>query len=177
MGFKENKCFFSLYSGQESREIILKSAFKDDFFDVFAGKIEYKEPLKATVKLGSKLYDVLYFDEGVNFVISEKLYQLLIDNKITGWKTYPVNIEGFIETYYGFQIIGRSGELIKPKEEGFYKGYRFDIGTWDGSDFFSPERTHLRFMTLKLKRLLEGNNITNIYIDNIKDIEAYSLGG
>lgn len=168
--------FYSLQSGQEFKEIILKSTFKDDFFDVFAGKREYNETIKTSVKLGSKLYDVLYFDEGVNFVISEKLYQLLKNNNITGWQTYSVNIEGFTEAYYGFQIIGRSGALIVPEKEGFYKGCRFNIDTWDGSDFFSPKGTYLRFITPKLKRLLEANNVTNIEIDNIKDIEAYSFG-
>lgn len=168
--------FYSLQSGNEFKEVILHSTFKDNFFDVFPGKITYSEPINTSIKLGDYIYDILSFDDGVNMVISEKLYQLLNDNNITGWQTYPVNIKDVTETYYGFQITGRSGKLIEPKEPGFYKEVKFDIATWDGSDFFSPERTHLRFMTPKLKKLLEDNNVTNIDIDNIKDIEAYSLG-
>ncbi len=176
MGSNKTKDFFSLHSGQKKNEIILHATFTDDSFKVSSGEIEYSKPLFTNIKLGNKLYDVLFFDDGVNMVISERLFRLLKNNNITGWKTYPVSINNVKNKYYGFQIIGKSDKLIEPRDEGFYKGYKFDVNTWDGSDFFSPNDTNLRFITEKLKVLLENNEVTNIDIDNIKDIEAYSFG-
>ncbi len=174
MGFKNE--FYILLSGQEPYEIVLNSNFEDDFYEVFSGNIFYSKPVETNIKLGKYLYDVLSFDDGVNMAISERLYLLLKENHITGWKTYPLSIENVKDKYYGFQITGRSGGLLEPKEQGFYKGYDFNIDTWDSSDFFSPKDTHLRFITQRLKALLKGNDITNIDINNIKDVEAYSFG-
>lgn len=174
MDFKKE--FYSLQSGQEKSEIILNSNFEDDFYNVFSGNVTYTKPIETSVKSGKYFYDVLSFDDGINMVISKRLYELLKQNNITGWKTYPISIKNIKHKYYGFQITGRSDELIEPKEHGFYKGYNFNMDSWDGSDFFSPRGTHLRFMTPRLRSLLKDNTITNIDIDNIKDIDGYSLG-
>jgi hypothetical protein len=159
MESKSKNNFYSLLSGQKSSEVILCSNFENDFFDVFAGKIRYKEPLKTNVKLGSKLYDILSFDDGVNIAMSEKLYRLLNKNDITGWKSYPIFIKNVTSKYYGLQIVGKSGKLKEPKEQGFYKGYRFETNTWDDSDFFSPDGTHLRFLSQRLRDLLIENQV------------------
>ncbi|MEN3323958.1 hypothetical protein VP395_09485 [Mariniflexile soesokkakense] len=170
------KMFFCMFSGQESKEIILKSNFNDDFFDVKLGIVDYDHPIKTNVKFGNRFYDVLFFDDGVNIVVSKRLFTLLKTNEITGWKTYPLNIKNVHENYYGFQIVGRCGKLMEPKNEGFYKGYKFDVETWDFSDFFSPKDTSLVFVNQKLKELFVENEITNIHLVNIKDVEAYTDG-
>lgn len=121
--------FYSLSSGQYSKEIILQSTFKDNTYKIFEGDIKLEKELLVNKKSGIKFYDFLFFDDGINFVISEKVYNLLVDNSITGWSIYKVLIHGTNHKYYGFQINGRSGELILPKEPGFYMGYKFDFNT------------------------------------------------
>ena len=122
------------------------------------------------------MYDKNDFNDGVNFVISERFFKILSKNGLTGWKTYPVNIKNTNEKYYGFQITGKSGPLKKEKQKGFHVGYEFDKKSWDGTDFFTPEKTHLGFLSQKAKEILNGEKLTNIEIENIKTIENYSLG-
>ncbi|WP_111685608.1 hypothetical protein [Winogradskyella tangerina] len=168
--------FYSLFSAQKSKEAVLKSNFSSNFFDVFHNKSDFKIPVKTKIVLGKKMYDRIDFNDGVNFVISERFLKILQKNELTGWKTYPVEIENTDEKYYGFQIIGKSGPLKKEKQKGFHIGYEFDKKSWDGTDFFSPEKTHLRFLSKKAKEVLIDEKITNIEIENIRDIENYSLG-
>lgn len=179
MGYSVTKDmeFYRLGIGQSPHMAVLQSAFEDDFFHVAAGEVSYTQAIKTRVVLGKKLYDIIAFNDGVNAVISDKLFVLLKRNKITGWKTYPVSIKGVEQNYHGFQVIGKSGKLIEPKkqnEDDFsYSGLTFDSETWDGSDFFSPAETVARFISPRLRQLLEENKITNIDIENLKEATGY----
>ncbi len=168
--------FYSLFSAQKSKEAVLKSNFSSDFYDVFLDKVDFEIPVKTKIVLGKTLYDKIDFNDGINFVISQKFLKILTENKLTGWKTYPVEIINTDEKYYGFQIIGKSGPLIKKKQKGFHIGFEFDKTSWEGTDFFTPKNTHLRFLSENAKEILNRENLTNIEIENIKTIENYTIG-
>ena len=168
--------FYSLFSAQKSKEAVLKSNFSSDFFDVFGDNVNFEIPVKTKIVLGKTMYDKIDFNDGINFVISEQFLKILTKNKLTGWKTYPVEIKNTDKKYYGFQIIGKSGPLKEKKQKGFHIGYEFDKTSWDGNDFFTPEKTHLRFLSEKAKEVLKCKKLTNIEIENIKTIENYSFG-
>lgn len=170
------KEFYNLSSGQKSKEAVLKSNFSNDFFGILNNKLNFEIPVKTKIVLGKKMFDRNDFNDGINFVISEKFLKVLIENKLTGWKTYPVEIKNVKEQFYGFQIIGKSGSLKESEESGFKVGYEFEKMTWDGSDFFTPENTHLRFLSEKAKRVLNDNFLTNIEVENIRDVRNYSMG-
>ncbi len=168
--------FYSIFQAQEKDEAIL--SFCDDLEseDVFLHKVSINNVLKAKISMGSKLYDYNSFDDGINCIISQRFYELILRNNIKGCKTYKVEIEGINKLYYGLQIYGRCGKLKLPSKEGFYKGYDFDLNTWDKSDFFSPKHTCLRFINQKVKALIFENNLKNIHIENIREAEIYSFG-
>ena len=168
--------FYSLFSAQKSKEVILNSNFTSNFFDVFHNKVNFDIPIKTKIVLGKTMYDKIDFNDGINFVISEYFLKVLSKNELTGWKTYPVEIKNINEKYYGFQIIGKSGPLKEKKQKGFHIGYEFDKTSWEKTDFFSPENTHLKFLSKKAKEVLNRENLTNIEIENIKSIENYSIG-
>lgn len=134
------------------------------------------KPFEVEITEGSRLYDVVGFQDVSNFAISEKLHNLLQDNSITGWKAYEVSIREVDKVYYGLQITGRCGKLDQPKEEGFYTGMKFNYNTWDKSDIFVPEGTLLTFCTSKVRDLLIKNKITNIAFTDINKAMAFSLG-
>jgi len=165
-----------MQSGQEKNEAVLLSNFSENFFKVFRNEIEFEIPVKTKIVLGNILYDRLDFNDGVNFVISDRFLNILVENQLTGWKTYPVEIDWIDEKFHGFQITGSSGELIEPKVQGWYTGYKFDYDSWDGTDFFSPADTHLRFISEKAYRLLTNSRISNVQFQNILEIEAYAMG-
>lgn len=135
-----------------------------------------KTPFEMRISEGRKLYDIVGFQDTSNFAISERLYLLFNEHRITGWKGYEIKISDRNERYYGFQVTGKCGKLVEPKEAGFYTGYKFDYNSWDRSDFFSPDDTVLLFCNEKVRNLLKKNRITNIELININAIQVYSGG-
>lgn len=82
-----------------------------------------------------------------SILISDNLLEILTDNQITGWRSYPVLVYdkkgNEIRGYNGFTVTGRGGEmrfLIDKKElsrvESTKQYIQWDKSQWDGSDFF-----------------------------------------
>lgn len=173
--YDEKMEFYELSVGQSSHAMILDATFKDDFYVVSSGIVNYVDHVVKTKKnMGKHLYDVLAFNDGMNKVISDKLLTLLREHSVIGFKTYPVEIKGVKEKYHGFQVIGRSGKYIQPEkkqdsEDYSFIGVKFDPEMWDGSDVFFPEGTAALTITPRVKEILESSDITNIEIKHIKD--------
>ena len=116
------------------------------------------------------------YQDTSNFAISKRLYDLLKENDITGWKGYEISIKRQSGRYYGFQVTGKCGKLDMPKEAGFYTGLKFNYDSWDKSDFFSPDETMSLFCTEKVQKLLKKHKITNAELVDINIVQAYSVG-
>lgn len=157
-------------------EALIKSLIEYDQFALAKGSFTPSQPFEMKIDEGKKLYDIVGFQDTSNFAISERLYNLLLEHQITGWKGYEIKIEGITEKYYGFQVVGLCGNLDRPKEAGFYKGLKFEHTNWDTSDFFSPDDTVHRFCVEKVYDLMMKNKITNIEFTDIAEVEAYSTG-
>ena len=162
--------------GAKKGEVILQPVNEYD-----EQKIKIKEfipqlPFKVKIVKGTKFYDVAYFNDPFNFAISENLKNVLVENEISGWDCYPLEIEGTDKKYYGFTVTGRCGPIKKPSTKGWVKGYEFDLDSWDKSDFFRPDETLHVFFNEKVKLIIEKEKITNFGIVNIADYEWYNLG-
>ena len=98
------------------------SLTNEDCWNLEYGNYEgIKFPIYFKHSYGSKkLLDILTTD-GVFWLISEKMKNLLEENRITGWKTYPIKLfykkMEPIEGYYGFSITGRCGPIDFSKSE------------------------------------------------------------
>ncbi|MGO4912442.1 hypothetical protein [Leeuwenhoekiella sp. W20_SRS_FM14] len=167
--------FFSLRNKQVNGAMLLQGKYNYNFFDISSGKIEINQEVTMKIVKGKKLMDFLFLNDGVNFIISSKCHDLFLLNKICGWKSYRVSIEGVSEDYFGIQTIGRSGKLIRDYTKGFITGYNLDYKTWDGSDIFSPEATHHKFISKKLLELINENKLTNVEMLNINDVKHYNI--
>jgi hypothetical protein len=167
--------FYRFRWAQTSKEILIKVVSHYDYESLFTGNDLLPKPLKTRVAEGSKLFDIVHLENPCNFSISEKAYNLLIENKATGWKPYDLTIEGISEKYYGFQVTGKCGPLARPPQAGFVQGYSFDLETWDGSDFFYPEGTTSLFCTERIRDVLISNNVTNLKFDRSDLVEWYSV--
>lgn len=122
------------------------------------------------------------------YVISDKLKMVLEENNLTGWKTYPIKLtdkkDNEILGYQGFSITGRcdpidygKSQIIKKQiREGgpfwnYYRGIYIDLDKWDGSDFFLPRGSFGIKVTSKVADLLKKNKISNLFLENLADVE------
>ncbi len=84
------------------------------------------------IENGKKLRDVLDMRYVSAYLISDRMKNILEENKITGWKSYPVVIHdkkgSIIEGYNGFSIVGKSGPMDPRRQPTEYY-----IRKWDGS--------------------------------------------
>lgn len=131
-----------------------------------------KFPVYLKHYLGTKkLRDILHTDFCAK-LISEKLKNILEENHITGWKTYPIKLFYKrmipIEGYYGLSVVGRCGPIDYSKSKivkcvqpdiGYtfkaYKGLYIGLDKWDGSDFFFPEGTQHTIVTQRVVDILK----------------------
>ncbi|MCO4291606.1 hypothetical protein NF867_01845 [Solitalea sp. MAHUQ-68] len=167
--------FYSFQWAQKKGEILVESLNKYNDQDLMVGKYSYEGPFVVRVSEGKKLYDIAHFQDPFNFAISERVYKILKEAGITGWNSYEIVIEGRNEKYYGFQVLGKCGELNRPRKSGFVTGYEFESETWDGADFFCPKETLHIFCTERVTQLLTINRITNIELVDISTIEWYCV--
>ncbi len=123
-------------------------------------------------------------------VISEKFVDVLTDNLLTGWTTYPVNIVNragkAISGYRGLAVTGRCGRVLwnesekilipAPSKRGRdtkgWRGLPFDESTWDGSDIFLPETpSNFIIANERTKKVVEKCKLSNVSFTNTKSLE------
>lgn len=167
--------FHNILIKRQKGEALLKGLMDYNEKILFKAIYTPSEPFEMKVDEGRKLYDIVGFQDTSNFAISERLYNILQEYQITGWKGYEIKIDGITEKYYGFQVVGKCGKLDRPIEAGFYKGFKFDYNSWDNSDLFSPEGTTLLFCVEKVHDLMMKNKITNIMLTDIAEVRAYAM--
>jgi len=143
-------------------------------------------PVEFKHENGNKLRDVLDTGFVSLFLISDRFKGVLEENKITGWKVYPIRLldkkSNEIFGYQGFTINGRckstnfeKSEIIEKRlvPEGplckYYKG--IFIEGWDGSDFFSPYEETGIFVTKNAAEKLKESKLTNIRLYALNDYE------
>ncbi len=65
-----------------------------------------------TIARGSKKFDIIQFEDSLNFAISERVKKLLSENSVTGWNSFPVIIKGIKESYHAFQNLSKAGPIL-----------------------------------------------------------------
>ena len=145
-------------------------------------------PVLFKQQYGSKFTDILGAGWPSLYLISDRMKKILEENKLTGWKSYPIKLydkkNDEITGYNGFSVTGQcdpidysnSDIIEKSRVPGgplveFYKGMYIDLGKWDGTDFFSPLRDYGLFTTRKAAEILTNNKITNLRLTDVVDIE------
>jgi hypothetical protein len=143
-------------------------------------------PINFKQQDGKKLCDILDTGYPSLFLISDRMQAILDENKLTGWKVYPIKLydkkNNEIFGYSGFSITGRcsppsyaESEIIEkqyvPKGPicKLYKG--MTINNWDGSDFFLPEGSLHIIVSKKAADILQENKITNLDLENLTEFK------
>ena len=124
--------------------------------------------------------DVLDNRDTMSYLISDRMRDLLVDNNITGWKCYEIEMYdkkgNIVPGYNGFSVTGICNDMLKinydniieDKKRGFLaKGASFDISKWDGSDIFKVGGW--RIITKKVYELFKKHKITAIEMTRLTD--------
>lgn len=146
------------------------------------------EPIGFHRNIGSRPKDLIrgsYF--GIN-LLTERFFELLEKEGFTGWGFYPVKIRGKndepVEGYRGLRVHGkccapdysRRERIERINEKGkisiYWKGYYFDLASWDGSDFFCPEGTLAIIVPKRVKDSIEKGKFSNISFHQITEDET-----
>jgi hypothetical protein len=99
---------------------------------------------------GARPADVVFTTYARPMLISERVLDLLTAAGVTGWGSIPCTLwdkHGDEWQYYLLTVRGRCGPIIGSKSSKFYeqmpggvfprwRGFYFDVDTWDGSDIF-----------------------------------------
>jgi hypothetical protein len=149
-------------------------------WNLIEGKFEeISFPVIFKHKYGKNFADILDAGWTGLFLISERLKNLLEENGLTGWKTYPIKLldkkNKEISGYFGFSITGSCGPMtfrksdiidIRRVPEGpiinVYKGLYIGLDKWDKSDFFIPSGSYRIIVTKKTAEILKSQKITNL---------------
>jgi hypothetical protein len=165
---------FYMHGNAEKRsEVRVKALIPYD--DVVLANGDWIPPVPFPVKIdeGKKFYDILWLQDVFNFSVSDRIHSILNEADVTGWRSYPLAIEGSDEKYWGIQITGRAGPPFRPNE-GFVQGLDFDRSTWDGSDMFLLDDTLFTLFSERLRNVLTKNKTSNLELGEISTIKWYN---
>ena len=180
-----------LSSTFQARPINLKRDVDNNFqeWDLIKGNYaEIDFPVIFTQDHGKKLTDILDTGWPGLFLISDRLKKILEENKLVGWKTFPIKVydkkKNEILGYHGFSITGRCGPIDYKKAEicerqsvptrpfyKVYKGLYVGLDKWDRSDFFIPDESIFFIVTNKAAEILQKNKVTNLVLKNLSNVE------
>ena len=135
---------------------------------------------------GNRLRNVLDTGWPPVYLISDRMRDILIDNNITGWKAYTIELydkkDRIISGYNGFSVIGRGGSYDKNYKLGYLDKEKqhfgattrglYNLSNWDGSDFFIMWYREL-IVTERVMKLLKKNKIDAIEYEKLSDYVDY----
>jgi hypothetical protein len=174
---------FNLSKREEGVEDAGRKLIKGDYHGI-------EMPVIFKQMYGKNFCDILDTGSVSLYLISDKMKNLLIEEKISGWQVYPIKLltkKGIeISGYHGFSITGRCGtidykqsEIIEKRsvENGplskYYKGLHIGLDKWDGNDFFLTEGTLYIIVTAKVAKIIKKNKLINVRMHNLADIETW----
>lgn len=154
------------------------------------GEIRPGAPIAFRPTSGTRPQDLMGETHAMLKLVSERLIDTLLDERATGWSTFPVRLYGTegneLLGYAGLAVTGRAGpidrsksriELLPPpvpqgKPTYAELGMYFDPETWDGSDIFIPEGTSAVCVVERVKQALERRKLMNI---SFKPLTEYQM--
>lgn len=166
--------FYYLKNADKKGEVRVLPIGEYDEWALASGTVCRNDHLVVRIDQGKKFYDILRLQDSANFAVSERIHNLLIQEGITGWRSYPLAIEGSDEKYYGMQITGRAGSPLASIPVGFIEGLDFERSTWDGSDMFLLEGTLFTLFTQRVRDLLVKHKTSNLELDEISTVRWYN---
>ncbi|GCC50441.1 hypothetical protein SanaruYs_06560 [Chryseotalea sanaruensis] len=139
---------------------------------------------------GKKKYDFLTSGFAYLNIASSKFWNVIEKHNLIGIRSIGVSSPDLNDSEYRLcSIVGKCGPKIdslsvqidRPfpldpsRTYKTWAGLYFDLKSWDGSDFFSPEGTYYTLITRRAKEVLIENKITNVSFTPITQVENFDL--
>ena len=135
-----------------------------------AGRKVPDRPIELTLK-GSRIGGFL--PGRMALFVTDPVLKLFDDEKVTGWKTYPLNVvdknSKVIVGIHGLQVVGRAGPLTARAQKD--DSIDFKSTSWDGSDLFVLEETWLVIVHPRVVEILEKNKIKGAVWTRLSEID------
>lgn len=176
--------FYYVYANERTN-VCTVGADLDQKYDpwaIFRGECIPENPIVFRHIIGRQPKDMLISTDAVLRIVSKRFLDILQENKVTGWSTFPVLVYDkkgkVLAGYYGLSVTGRSGPIddtqqrIEVRESPMNPGYMFRVGiglhfdqdSWDGSDIFTPQGGMI-IVVRKVKEQLECEIKELVYCD------------
>ena len=158
-----------------------------DPYALARGELRIDAPLLVHRYGGSEFLDFIWTDCIPVALISGRAEEILRSEGITGWSTYPVELDvggaPVRPQYAGLSVTGRAGEIEYQRSEvvltefpggtvPVYRGWYFDSATWDGSDLFCLGSRALRVATERFRRLVRTHRLRNVRLRALPELET-----
>jgi hypothetical protein len=162
----------------------------DTIMNCMHGRGSDEESFSANFYMGrTKPSDFVRTTYANPLLISDKVRTLLIENRVTGWKSWPCHIVGKHGENYEYHFLGVSGQCgpikhnvdsIVSRKSGlidveYVRGMYFDLSEWDGSDICMPKRTGHRIVTKRVRDIFVKNKIKHCEMTDIREVEVNKL--
>jgi hypothetical protein len=153
------------------------------------GQLKPSKPVVFRGFMGGPVADILWTSLPPMVCISEKVVNLLEENRFNGWSTYPVEVSdrkgNTLTDYHGFAIMSYAGErdrsrspiierepiALGGKVRKVYKGFYFDENKWDGADIFRVHTSWL-VVTKAVRDAFIKSKIRNVEFIALPDEET-----
>ena len=162
--------FYSIEGAYKRGAFRIQSKVKYDTLKIIDESTPLIKENNFTVVKGKKSFDLVHFDDSVFFAISSKFKGLLEIENVTGWGSFPIQIEDLDDEYYGIYIKSKAGPILNLDALNNYEteAVEFDLSTWDGSDIFNLQDTLLYVCTARVREIIEKAKITNVAFRPVK---------
>ena len=154
------KIFYGFYPKHQWRELQIEPAVHYYSFKLLEENDPIVSDSRYTVSKGTKPYDIVPYLNWSQFLISERLKNVLEEGRFNGFKCFPAEIEGVTEKYYGWLNINEAGPIVKEDRDADIVW--FDLNTWKDYDVFHLKETYTNICTKEVKEAIENAAITNI---------------
>ncbi len=160
----------------------------DEVGKLFCGEWQPLEPIVLKAVIGGAPFDFLWTTFPPLVCISQRVVDLLLDNRFTGWVVYPVEVYGrkgepihgyhgfAVKSYAGEQDLSRSQIITKQPTIGVGRAYDvynrlyFDESKWDGSDIFRVYYAR-KIMTHRIRAVFKKAKVTNVRFTPLTEYE------
>lgn len=128
---------------------------------------------------GKKMRDVIDTRyDGHVYIISRRMKQILIENAISGWKSYPIVLydkkNNLIQGYEGFTVTGRGGVMGQLDKRGNLidsENIEWRSCQWDGTDVFFVKPNYI-IVTERVRTILKKAKIEAL---SFKSLDEYNI--
>lgn len=160
--------FTTIMLGNKKRQVRLQKEVVYDPFRIFPNLQSVKDNNIFYVDEGDVFYDFIG-DQGPLRFISDKFKSLLENYEVKGLSFIPIRIRNSKLQYYTFTE-AQINSICEYDSDGdrIYGTFQVDFTSWNGEEIFYLKDSGATVCSLRIKELIERNNISNVSFESLE---------